>query len=287
MRKVISFLLLLNSFLLFGQTKEELIQTIIDYNIFESNCVGIACLPSEQFNRFEKLKSLISEKELIELSKHKEPVIRAYASKELIEKGKDVIKLFSFEIDKNETVETQDGCIGGFDELSWIIYNAYKSTIVLKAITKSDKDENVRNLKIAKALANDETFQKLDSLILHSDKDLYYMFYYIILKDKKVNENLLPTLKKLAFRYNNSFALDCISDKYPDEVKNYFQNDFLQADFNSPNKVMYLDRFVEYLLNSKNEHYKSIVIQKLKKDESWRKYLNFIDDKLKKHNIVL
>jgi len=50
---------------------------------------------------------------------------------------------------------------------------------------------------------------------------------------------------------------------------------------------MYLDRLVEFLLNSRNEHYKSIVIQKLKKDESWRKYLNFIHDKLKKHNIVL
>lgn len=287
MKIIFCFLLLISSFLASGQTKEELIQKIIDYNVFESNCVGIACSPSEQFNRFEKLKSLISEKELIELSKHKEPVIRAYASTELIKKDKEVIKLFSFEIDKNETVETQDGCIGGFDELPWILYNAYKWKVVSKAVTKMDKEESIRKSKIEKALASDETFQKLDSIILHSDKDLYYMFYHMILKDKKVNESLFPALKELAFKHNNSFAFDSISDKYPEEVRNYFQNDFLQADFDTPNKVMYLDRFVEYLLNSENENYKNIVIHKLKKDGSWKKYLNFIEEKLKKHNVVL
>lgn len=77
MKHILSFLLLVASFLVLGQTKEELIQKMIDYNVFESDCVGIVCSPSEQFNRFEKLKSLISEKELFELSKHKEPVIRA------------------------------------------------------------------------------------------------------------------------------------------------------------------------------------------------------------------
>ncbi|MCD1116260.1 hypothetical protein [Chryseobacterium turcicum] len=287
MKNIICFLLFFSGYLALGQTKEELIQKIIDYNVFESNCVGIACSPSEQFNRFEKLMTLISEKELMEFSRHKEPVIRAYASAELIKKDEDVIKLFSFEIDKNESVETQDGCIGGFDELAWIIYNAYKWKVASKAVTKMDKDEDVRKSKIEQTLINDVTFQKLDSIILHSDKDLYYMFYYIILKGEKVNKSLFPVLKELAFTYNNSFAFDCISDEYPDEVRSYFQNDFLQADFNSPNKVMYLDRFVEYLLNSENENYKSIAIQKLEKDDSWKKYLNFIEGKLKKHNVVL
>jgi len=287
MRNVFCFLLFISGFLALGQTKEELVQQIIDYNVFESNCIGIACSPSQQFNRFKKLMTLISEKELIELSKHKEPVIRAYASTELIKKDKDVISLFSFEIDKSEIVETQDGCVDGFDELSWIIYNAYKWKVALKSVTKNDKDENIRNSKIAEALENDKTFQKLDSIILRSDKDLYYMFYYVILKDKKVNEDFFPAIKELAFKYNNSFAFDYILGKYPDEAKSYLQNNFLQADFNSRNKVMYLGRFVEYLLDSKNEDYKNIVIQKLSKDESWKKYLNFIEEKLKKHNIVL
>ncbi|MGD1320037.1 hypothetical protein [Chryseobacterium sp. 2R14A] len=287
MKNLSCFLFLVSSFLVLGQTKEELIQKIVDYNIFESDCVGIACSPSEQFKRFQKLLTIISEKELMDLSKHKEPVIRAYASTELIKRNQDVVSLFSFEIEKNETVETQDGCIGGFDNLPWVIYNAYKWKVASKAITKSDQNENIRNLKMTKALASDDKFQELNSIIFQSDKDLYYMFYYVTLKDKKINENLFPELKKLAFKYNNSFAFDFILDKYPNEVQNYFLNDFEQADFDSPNKVMYLDRFIEYLLDSQDENYKKIAIAKLKKDKSWRKYFNFIEDKLKKHNIVL
>ena len=287
MKHILSFLLLVASFLVLGQTKEELIQKMIDYNVFESDCVGIVCSPSEQFNRFEKLKSLISEKELFELSKHKEPVIRAYAATELVKNHKEVIQLFSFEINKNENVETQDGCLGGYDDLSWIIYNAYKWKVALKSITKADTIDDVRNEKISDALAKDRTFQKLDSIILHSDKDLYYMFYHIILKNIKIDEYLLPRMKELALKHNNSFAFDCIADKYPDEVKHYFENDFLRADFNSPNKVMYLDRFVEYLLESKNENYKNLVVKKLKKHNYWRKYFNTIEQKLEKYQVVL
>lgn len=289
MKNLFCLFIILSSFFVFGQTKDELIRQIIDYNIVESNCIGIACMPSEQFKRFEKLKTLLSKKELLELSKHKEPVIRAYVSKELIEKdGENVLDLFSFEIDKNEMVETEDGCIGGFDDLSWIIYNTYKWKVAMSAIKKSDTDENIRKQKIKKALAGDEVFQKLNILILNSDKDLYHMFYYIILEDKQmISENLMPIIKDLAFKGNNSYAFDYISAQYPDEVKKYFENDFLKANFDSPNKVMYLGRFVEYLLDSNNEKYKNLVIEKLKKDDYWHKYMNFIDKELEKHKIVL
>jgi hypothetical protein len=287
MKNILSFLLIIYSFLALGQTKEKLIQTMIDYNVFESDCVGIACSPSEQFKRFEKLKSLISEKELLQLARHKEPVIRAYVSTELVKNNKEVIQLFSYEIDRNETVETQDGCFGDYKDLSWVIYNAYKWKVALKSIIKADTIDEVRNLKIANALAQDSTFQKLNSIILHSDKDLYYLFYYLILKDEKVDEDLIPRLKVLAFKQNNSFAFDRIAEKYPDDVKKYFENDFLNADFNSSNKVWYLDRFVEYLLESQDENYKELVLQKLKKDNYWRKHLNMIEQKLEKYRIVL
>ena len=109
----------------------------------------------------------------------------------------------------------------------------------------------------------------------------------MILKDEKVDEDLIPRLKVLAFKQNNSFAFDRIAEKYPDDVKNYFENDFLNADFNSSNKVWYLDRFVEYLLESQDENYKELVLQKLKKDNYWRKHLNMIEQKLEKYRIVL
>ncbi len=278
----------MSSSFVFGQTKDELIKQMIDYNVLDSDCVGIACMPSEQFKRFEKLKTLISEEELLELSKHKKPIIRAYASQELINRdAKYILQIFPFEIDKNEMVETQDGCLGGFDDLSWLVYNSYRWKIASAAITKSDTVDNIRNAKIEKALADDKTFQSLNYIILYSGKDLSYLLYRSILEDNKLDSNLLPRIKDLAFKYNNSYAFDCISDKYPEEVEKYFEKYFLKANFNSRNKVMYLDRFVEYLLDSKNEKYKNLVIRKLKKDNSWKKHVSWIEQKLEKHKIVL
>lgn len=287
MKNLFCLFIIFNSSFVFGQTKNELIKQIIDYNIVESNCIGLTCAPSEQFKRFEKLKTLLSEKELLELSKHREPVIRAYVSKELIERdGENVIDLFSFEIDKNEMVETEDGCIGGFDDLSLLLYFTYQGSISSKKITKSDVDNGSYKRKIEKALENDTNLKILDSIVLFSNKDLNWMFYSIIFK-KKNSQNFDARIKDLAFKYNNSFAFDYISAQCSTEVKKYFENDFLKANFDSPNKVRYLDRFVEYLLDSKNVSYKNLVIEKLKKDNYWKKHLNGIEDKLKKHQIML
>jgi len=290
MKIIFTFFLIIQIVSFNAQTKDELIKKIIDYNVFESDCIGIACAPSEQYNNFKKLKSIISSEELIQLSKHEQPVIRAYTSSELINLNKNPIELFIFEIDKDEKVETQDGCIGDYEALSSIVYNAYRGKITLESISSKDSDDKIRKRKIENALSNDKTLQKLDSIILYSNKDLYWLYYFNILEKKKVSENHIKRILDLAFKQNNSYAFDYILTNYPEkhqlEIRDYFENTFLTANFDSENKVRYLDRFIEYLLATNREDYRQLCIKKLQRDQYWKNHLNWIEDKLKKYNLV-
>jgi hypothetical protein len=275
----------------FSQTKSDLVQSIIKYNVLDSDCIEVTCSPSPQYNNFQKLKKIISEKELLQLSKHPHPVLRTYAELEMINQKKNISEILAYEIDKNETVETQDGCIGSVDPIESIIYHQYWNNVRLEAISKQDTDDKIRELKMKKALADDKMMYTLDSLVLHSEKDIYWLVYHHVFENRKFEEKDIHRIEELTFKNNNSYAFDYLLTNYPSKyqltIKNYFTTHFLTAKFNSQNKGRYLFRFIEYLVETKDKEYRNIVIEKLKKDRSWKKYDFFLETYLEKNNINL
>jgi hypothetical protein len=292
MKKLLTIIFSLTISLCFSQIKEQLIDSIIKVNRVESDCVGIGCMVSPQYTRFEKLKKKLSDKELIELSKHENPTIRTYASKELIQSEKgNVPVLLSTELQKNEMVETFEGCIMDTEPISSIIYHEYWNKIRIEASRKITGNNYEQDLAMQKALETDLTMEKLDSIIIYSDKEVDWLLYYRTFKNRKHKDSYLPRIEELAFNKNNSYAFDYLKKYYPSEysekLEKYLRTDFPKAKFQTGNEVFYLHSFIETLLESNNEEFKKIAINKLRTDEVWKERKGWFNTTLKKHGIKL
>lgn len=290
MKKLLTIIFILTISLCFSQTKEQLIDSIIKVNRVESDCVGYGCMVSPQYKRFEKLKSKISDMELIELSKHENPTIRTYASIELIQSSKgNVPELLSAELQKNEMVETFEGCIMGIDPVSSMIYHEYWNKIRIEASNKGNNYE--RELAMKKKLETDFVMEKLDSIIIYSDKEVYWLLYSRTFENRKHKDKYLQRIQELAFNKNNSYAFEYLKKHYQSEyskkLENYLRTDFPKAKFQTENEVFYLHSFIETLLESKNEEFKKIAINKLRTDEVWKERKGWFNTTLKKHGIEL
>ncbi|MCH2032291.1 MAG: hypothetical protein MK202_02130 [Tenacibaculum sp.] len=258
----------------------------------ESNCIGYGCMPSSQYKRFKKLKQKLPDKELSELLKHENPTIRTYTYIEFIQSGKgNVPEMLSTELQKNEMVETFEGCIMDVEPVSSIIYHEYWNKIRIEASRKVKGNNYEQDLAMKKALATDLTMEKLDSVIIYSKKEVYWLLYDRTFKNRKHKESYLPRIRELAFKESNAYAFDYLkkhyNSKYSNELENYLKNDFPNAKFKTENEVFYLHLFIKILLKSKNDDFKKIAIEKLKTNQTWKKHKGWFNTTLKKHGISL
>lgn len=292
MKKLLTIIFSLTISLCFSQTKEQLIDSIIKVNRVESDCVGYGCVVSPQYKRFQKLKKKLSDKELNELSKHKNATIRTYASMELIQSGKgNVPELLSTELQKNEMVETFEGCIMDVEPISSIIYHEYWNKIRIEASQKVKGNNYEQDLAMKKALATDLIMEKLDSIIIYSNEKIYWLLYDRTFENRKHKDSYLPRIEELAFDKNNSYAFEYLAkfyqSEYSEKLDKYLTTDFPKAKFQTENEVFYLHSFIEKLLESKNEEFKNIAINKLRTDEVWKDHKGWFNTTLKKHGIEL
>lgn len=270
------------------QTKKTLIDSIIKRNVFESHYVGAGGTMSEQYENFLKLIKISSEKELLKLTDHKNPILRVYAQTYFIEQNKNVIEIFKKELKRNEKIEALDGCLIDFEYTYSIIYHNYWNNVRLNSITDFDTVEKNHNEKMEFAIKNDATLKVLDSLILTSNQDLYWLLYSRAFDNQKNNHIDLKQIEKLAFKSNNFYAFDyLVKNDYKnqkDNIEKYFKGNFIKTNFESENKIIYLFGFVDYLLSSNKKEYKDIVIKKLEKDLYWKEYNDsWLDDILEKY----
>lgn len=275
--KVLFFLILvsINSF---SQSKKQLIDSIIKANTVDSDCVGMGCRETEQFKNFKKLKGLLNDSEMLDLALNKNPVLRTYASIELIEKEKgNVVELFSNELRLNDYVQTQDGCLISDDNVSVIIYHQYWNKIRIKAVDEIAKQ---------KVVEKDVLMIQLDSLVLYSEKEVDWLLYARSFGNRIYKENFLQRIEYLAFKKNNSFAFEYLLNNYPENYKikceNYLINEFSKAKFKTETELVCYHSFVSFLLSYKTEIFNDIVINKLKNDENWKIkegwFLNVLDE---------
>lgn len=292
MKKILLLIFGLSINLGFSQTKQQLINSIVKVNSLQSNCIGIGCSESKQFKNFQLLKNMLSDEELFALSKHKEPVIRAYVAIEMIESQKgSVVDLLSTELTKGEDVETFRGCIISQLPLSFIIYNHYLNKIRIEAMQKNGGNNYEQDIAYKKAVATDIAMQQLDSLVLFSKQQEASLLYHYVFENRKYKENYLTRIEELAFQENEMSAFRYIKEyhiaTHSTQIENYFKHNFLKADFSAGEKVFDLFWFIETLLKSNNEDHRQLAIQKLATDAVWKKRSWKFQELLKKYGIEL
>lgn len=104
------FLFLLFASVATAQTKQQLLDYIIELNQLHSPCYFQNCEETEPYKKFLKLKGMCSVQELFELTKHDNAVVRMYAMCELITTGKgDAGEFYEAELKKDEEVFVVSG----------------------------------------------------------------------------------------------------------------------------------------------------------------------------------
>ena len=258
MKLLLNFIFLVFSTFCFAQTKQELINSIIKGNVVDSECIGIACMPGPQYVNFEKLKKIISEKELLELANNKNPTIRAFALKEIIALNiGNIANMYEKELVRNEDIEVQVGCLSDFKKTYSFLYGETKY--------RFNPDNNFENNN---PKSNKNIVEKVDSLSIYSKIDLDWSLYDSLFRKNKFDKSYLPRIEELAFKENNFYAFNYLitnySNEYESKIDNYLTTRFLKAKFKDHNKSFHLYEFVNYLLENKNEKYKKIAIEKIK-----------------------
>jgi|TARA_R110002012_G_scaffold321147_3_gene547792 hypothetical protein len=291
MKNTVLILFLFTIGINYSQSKKELIDTISKSEMLESDCVGIGCEEGQQYLNFKKLKKLITEKELTELTKNENPFLRMYASIELIDSDKgNVVDLFKYELNKKDTIARIQGCIIQDEPTYSIIYDYYRGKIFFKVYDEDLSVEETQQKQESLILA-DKNLDSIDKIIINSKDDLNWLLYNRAFEFRKYSGKDLERVAELAFEKNNSYALLYLkfshSKSYNSKIDSYLKNDFVTANFNSVNGIFYLHSIIEYLLDSENDEYKNIAIKKLKTDDSWKSEKASFENTLMKYNIEL
>jgi len=302
--RFVIILITIISNLSFAQTKQEIISRIIEVNslddwdgILNPNLDKNGLSNDNNYYNFEKLKKIISPEELVELGKHKNQVLKLYAINELIIEDN---KIFNIKkeilnaITKKKMVQTHSGCIVDRELTYSIIYHNYWNHVKAKASKPPyETDNKKRELIYLKAINEDHLLREINSEILKTDKDLYWLIYDRMFEIEKYNNHLKNNIINLLYKYNNSYAFEYLNKNYPKEFKDiyneYFNKYFSKSAFDDVNQTFYLYNLTQFAFENNNEDMKRRILEKLKNTNGWEKQLSgsFRTQIFEKYNIKL
>ena len=103
---------------------DSLIAGIIKTDYVYEKHIGIAGMYPEQYARFERLTELIDQREMLELTKHENPIIRVYAFKGLFLEKSKYLAQAKRNLEKDTTeFRYGEGCLVGSWKISDYIKN--------------------------------------------------------------------------------------------------------------------------------------------------------------------
>ncbi|HRO42306.1 MAG TPA: hypothetical protein PL009_05695 [Flavipsychrobacter sp.] len=127
MKFIFAVLLFTSSSLCYAQTKisaatSEIVKQISRHGQFESEFVGFAAQPSNQFRLMRQLALVAHAEELFLLTKSESPIVRIYSFIALVQKNQTLARKAYLHLRQDTTkVFTQYGCIGGKESVAYII----------------------------------------------------------------------------------------------------------------------------------------------------------------------
>lgn len=134
---------------------ERIVKKIEKENMYKSSAVGYAGVRTEQWDRYEKIKSDAAEQELIILTDHKNSAVRSYAFQALAERKSDsTFEILLNHLTDTAQLQTFQGCIVS----SQTVGDFFLDVVTPKYISLDAYKLNRRQRKT------------VDSLLLHDDK---------------------------------------------------------------------------------------------------------------------
>lgn len=116
-----------------GQTVDSIVREIAEINEVQSESIGIAGEPSENYRNFEKLKEKADIPTLIELTENESPVVSCYAGWALIDKEyADSATIFSRYLNSDKSVTTLNACAVPENNLSSEFYHRFWNNVTDK-----------------------------------------------------------------------------------------------------------------------------------------------------------
>ena len=241
---------------------KKLVSQIEKYNELDAEHVGFPGSTSDQYKNFIKLRNIATTEELLLLLKHRNSVVKGYASWALADirypKLYEIIIPF---LESGETVKSQSGCIGVKGELSNEFYY------------RVDYHKFDNNLTIKDSLFYFTQLQKIDSVIIYSKTTTTLL--NTALENNNANLNTYQRVKELALKKNKSAIIELAKYKKQEDIPLFIElgdNSFMAISY-FPDKV-----FWNFLLTYKDSNRSSDYFSAIAsyKDENALKLLSEI-----------
>ena len=241
--------------LLISQTVNEIINEFISINEVQYEYIGNGSLKSPAYQKFLLLKKTATKDKLIELTKHKNPVVRCYAGWALIDnKYSELPTVFKSFLDNDSEVTTFTLDMKDEDKISVEFYHRYWNSVeILKR-------------------SSDLLLIKLDSIALyHPNSD--WLLISRALENRIYPKEYDRQIEFLAFYKCNRDALFYLSNwykaKYVNRLKKGFTDYLQKTEFKTVGVTEYF-QVVSELLKFKDERIDSLILDKLRHDKHWQ-----------------
>ncbi len=259
----LTILLLLLFNLSWSQDTDEIIKRFIQTNEVQYEFIGY--IKSELYQDFEKLRDNSDLEYLVELTTHKNPIVKCYASWALADRDyrqlDEVIRSF---LAKDDTFAIHTADIKDVENLSVSLYHRYWNRL-----TQLEKGK-------------DEKIQRLDSIILYNPNS-DWLLTLRALENRIYPRKYHPRIEELAFHKHKESAIFYLSNwykaEYHQELKTALIEYLKKTDFEKVGVGTYYKVIFE-LLNFRDEKTAAVVVNKLRTDIHWRndrqKFINLL-----------
>lgn len=211
MRNLITIFLLISQ-LVFSQNSdsnlvtkktEKIAEAIAKDGMYKSAGIGVAGTKPVQWNNFEKLKEVATNKELYILSNHSSSAVRCYSFQALAErKDPNTFKVLLEHLKDNQPIETFQGCILGSESVGDFFLDVVTPKYIsLKAYKLTEKERS-----------------KVDSILIF-DPDIELAAKSDRLQKIKPEPQYYQRIKTIYLSDNNPSALIALSKYQKDEDK--------------------------------------------------------------------
>lgn len=248
----LTIILLLLFNLVWSQDTDKIIKRFIQADEVQYEFVGY--LKSELYQDFEKLRDNSDLEYLVELTAHKNSIVKCYASWALADRDypqiDEVLKSF---LAKDDTFTMHTADMKDFESLSVSLYHRYWNRL-----NPQEKEK-------------DEKIQKLDSIILYSP-NTDWLLTLRAFDNRIYPRSFHPRIEELAFDEHNQSAIFYLSNwykaEYHQELKTALIEYLNKTEFENVGVGEYYQVILE-LLNFRDEKIEAVVVNKLRTDFHW------------------
>ncbi|OJJ20256.1 hypothetical protein BKI52_17470 [marine bacterium AO1-C] len=260
----------------FGLPREKvidiLVQQIAQYDKVDSEGINMGAITSLQYARFELLKEMATQDELLKFTQHYSPVVMSYAYWALMDNDfPRMDTLFQQALNTEAYAKYHSGCtiMGDF-----VYHNLY--TRYFYKVAPIENKKYVTNIY-------DRPLWVMDSLVLYHDNVEQFIKSWV-LENRKFSKEHLPRIRHLAFKELNFDAIQYLHHHHFAEHQEAIKQAALR--YMQEGKINNYDHIFDFLLPFREPYINKALLAKYHtfEDDSWAK--EDLKEILKKYKLL-